>query len=81
MASAESVYVDPGALLKLYLREPKSRAMAAWRSKVGDSLLVTHHGRVELTNGIGLAAYRGSITHDAYVAALAALDDDFDQGR
>lgn len=81
MASAESIYADPSALLKLYLREPESRAMATWRSKVGDPLLVTHHGRVELTNGIGLAAYRGFITHEAHVAALAALDDDFDTGR
>ena len=55
--------------------------MAGWRSKVGDPLLVTHHGRVELTNGIGLAAYRGFITNEAHVAALTALDDDFDKGR
>lgn len=36
---------------------------------------------MELTNGIGLAAYRGFITNEARVAALAALDDDFDRGR
>ncbi|TLZ60009.1 MAG: type II toxin-antitoxin system VapC family toxin [Gammaproteobacteria bacterium] len=81
MANAESIYVDPSALLKLYLKEPESRAMTAWRAKVGDRLPVTHHGRVELTNGIGLAAYRGIITGDAHDAALAALDDDFAQGR
>jgi predicted nucleic acid-binding protein len=55
VATAESIYVDPSALLKLYLKEPESRAMTAWRAKVGDPLVVTHHGRVELTNGIGLA--------------------------
>ena len=44
-------------------------------------LLGTHHGRVELTNGIGLAAYRGIITDATHDAALAALDDDFAQGR
>ena len=81
MATAENVYVDPSALLKLYLKEPESRAMAAWRSKIGDPLLVTHHGRVELINGIGLAAYRGVITKEIQAAALAALDDDFAQGR
>ena len=81
MANAESIYVDPSALLKLYLKEPESRAMTAWRAKVGDPLPVTHHGRVELTNCIGLAAYRGIITGDAHDAALAALDDDFAQGR
>jgi predicted nucleic acid-binding protein len=81
VATADSIYADPSALLKLYLKEPESRAMAAWRRKIGDPLLVTHHGRVELTNGIGLAAYRGFITGKVYDAALAALDDDFDQGR
>lgn len=81
MASADSIYVDPSALLKLYLKEPESRAMAAWRKKTGDPLLVTHHGRVELTNGIGLAAYRGIITDKTHDAAMAALDDDFVQGR
>lgn len=81
MASADSIYVDPSALLKLYLKEPESRAMAAWRNKAGDPLLVTHHGRVELTNGIGLAAYRGIINEKIHDAAISALDDDFAQGR
>jgi len=81
VANADSIYADPSALLKLYLKEPESRAMAAWRKKVGDPLLVTHHGRLELTNGIGLAAYRGIITDKIHYAAMAALDDDFVQGR
>lgn len=81
VASAESIYADPRALLKLYLKEPESRAMAEWRQKVGDPLLVTHHGRVEMTNGIGLAAYRGMITDKMHDAAVAALEDDFAQGR
>ncbi len=81
MANAESIYVDPGALLKLCLKEPESRAMAARRAKIGDPLLVTHHGRVEMTNGIGLAAYRGIITDKTHDAAMDRLDDDFAQGR
>jgi predicted nucleic acid-binding protein len=81
VATAKNVYVDPSALLKLYLKEPESRAMAAWRSKFGDPVLVTHHGQVELINGIGLALYRGMITDETHDAALAALDDDFAQGR
>ncbi|MGH8139325.1 MAG: type II toxin-antitoxin system VapC family toxin [Steroidobacteraceae bacterium] len=81
MASADSIYVDPSALLKLYLKEPESRAMAEWRKRIGDPLLVTHHGRVELINGIGLAAYRGMITDKIHDAAMAALADDFAQGR
>jgi predicted nucleic acid-binding protein len=81
VATAKDVYADPSALLKLYLKEPESRAMTAWRAKHSPPLLVTHHGRVELINGIGLARYRGFITEPTSEAALAALDDDFSQGR
>jgi predicted nucleic acid-binding protein len=81
VATAETVYVDPSALLKLYLKEPESRAMTAWRSRIGDPLLVTRHGRLEMTNGIGLALYRGMVTEETHEAALAALEDDFTCGR
>jgi predicted nucleic acid-binding protein len=81
VATASPYYVDPSALLKLYLHEPESRAMAAWRAKTRGPLFVTHHGRVELINGLGLAAHRGFLTSAAFDAALAALDDDFEQGR
>jgi len=81
VASADEFYADPSALLKLYLHEPESRAMATWRAKAIGPLAVTHHGRVELINGLGLAAYRGFLPATALEAALAALDDDFEQGR
>ena len=81
MAGAEGIYVDPSALLKLYLKEPESRAMAAWRARTRGPLPVTQHGRLELANGIALAAFRGFITPAIQLAALGALDDDFTQGR
>ena len=81
MATAEKTYADPSAILKLYLNEPESRAMTLWRSKATGPLSVTHHGRVELVNGIALAAHRTLIDDRAFAAALAALDDDFEQGR
>ena len=81
MATADRIYADPSALLKLYLHEPESRGMAAWRGTIKGPLAVTHHGRVELANGIALAAHRGLIDERACDAALAALDDDFEQGR
>lgn len=80
-ATADTAYVDPSALLKLYLNESESRSMTAWRAKVRKPLPVTHHGRLEVMNGIGLAAYRGFIDGKVRAAALAALDDDFAQGR
>ena len=81
MASAEDVYADPSALAKLYLHEPESRAVAGWRGRLGGSLAVSLFGRLELVNAIGLAANRRLISKTVHKAALAALDDDFAQGR
>jgi predicted nucleic acid-binding protein len=81
VASADQFYADPSALLKLYLHEPQSRAMATWRAKVTGPLAVTPHGRVEMINGLALASHRGFLPEVAFQAAVAALDDDFDQGR
>jgi predicted nucleic acid-binding protein len=81
VATADVFYADPSALLKLYLNEPESRAMAAWRAKQAGALAVTHHGRVELGNGLALALHRRLIPQAVYAAALAALDDDFATGR
>ena len=81
MASADQFYADPSALLKLYLHEPQSRAMATWRAKLTGPLPVTPHGRVEMINGLALASHRGFLPEAGYRAALAALDEDFEQGR
>lgn len=81
MAIVDVVYADPSALLKLYLREPESRAMARWRSRAGDPLLLTHHGWLEMLNGIALAAHRGLISDAVHDAAIEALDDDVASGR
>jgi predicted nucleic acid-binding protein len=80
VANAEGIYADPSALIKLYLKEPESRAVAAWRGNF-TALPITRHGKLELMNGIGLAAYRGVISEAAYEGAMAALDDDFASGR
>jgi predicted nucleic acid-binding protein len=62
VATAEAIYVDPSALLKLYVHQAESAAMSAWRSRVRGPLLVTHHGRVEVIDGICLAAFRSDIS-------------------
>ena len=80
-ATAKTVYADPSALLKLYLHEPESQSMTTWRTKARGPLSVTYHGRVELFNGIALASHRKLISEPAFNEALAALDDDFAQGR
>ena len=69
MASAERTYVDPSALLKLYIHEPASAAMNAWRARVKGALPITLHGRLEIANGISLAAFRKAITAAAHKLA------------
>ena len=80
MATANSIYVDPSALLKLYLHQPESGAMNAWRARTKGSLPITHHGRVEVINGICLAAHRREISAEAMADTLASFDEDFTAG-
>ena len=55
--------------------------MSAWRMRAPGALPVTSHGRLELINGICLAAFRKAISTDALQDALASLDEDFAEGR
>jgi hypothetical protein len=81
VASADRTYVDPSALLKLYIHEPQSAAMSAWRSRTRGALPITPHGRLEIVNGICLAAFRTVIDPEAMRDALASFDEDVAEGR
>jgi predicted nucleic acid-binding protein len=81
VASAERTYVDPSALLKLYIHEPESAAMNAWRTRVRGALPITLHGRLEIANGISLAAFRKAITAGAMADALLSFEEDLAEGR
>lgn len=81
MANAEAVYVDPSALLKLYLHEPESAAMNAWRGRTKGPLPMTEHGRLEIVNAIGLGVFQRAITAAASKDALASFDEDWSEGR
>jgi predicted nucleic acid-binding protein len=78
---AERVYADPGALLKLYVHEPESAAINGWRRRARGALPVTEHGRLEIVNGICLAAFRKDISAAAMRDGLASLDEDWSEGR
>jgi len=80
-AAAKTTYVDPSALLKLYIHQPESAEMSTWRARAKGALAVTHHGRVEVINGICLAAYRRYITAEAMKDAMASFHEDFEEGR
>jgi len=81
VAAAETIYADPSALLKLYIHQPKSKEMSAWRARTRGALAVTHHGRVEIVNGICLAGFRRYISGEAMDDALLSFDEDFSDGR
>lgn len=81
MASAESTYVDPSALIKLYLRHGDSAAVTAWRGRLRGPLPVTPHGRLEIVNGLCQVAFRRDITPAALRDALASVEEDFASGR
>ena len=80
-ATVETTYVDPSALLKLYIHQPESVKISAWRSRIKSPLYVTHHGRVEIVNGICLAAFRKYIAAEAMVDALDSFEEDFAESR
>jgi predicted nucleic acid-binding protein len=81
VASAESTYVDPSALIKLYFRHRDSAAVTAWRARTRGSVPVTPHGRLEIVNGLCQAAFRRDFTSDALRDALASVEEDFASGR
>jgi hypothetical protein len=55
--------------------------MSAWRKKARGALTLTHHGRVEIVNGICLAAFRKDISAEAMSDALASFEEDVQDGR
>jgi predicted nucleic acid-binding protein len=81
VATAEDIYADPSALIPLYLHQPRSRAIVAWRARLPGSLPVTHHGRAEIANAIGLAQFRGEVSSEKAIEAWGALDHDFAEGN
>jgi hypothetical protein len=81
VAAAERTYADPSALLKLYVHEPESAAMSAWRGRVRGPLPLTHHGHLEIVNGIALAAFRKLLSQEAMADALASFEEDLAEGR
>ncbi len=78
--TADEIYVDPSALARLYIHEEGSREMAAWRAKVGGPLLVTHHGRTEITNAICRAAFLEHLDEAGLAEALTDFGSDFANG-
>lgn len=55
--------------------------MTGWRARRRGALPMTPHGRAEIVNAIGLAAFRREIDVGALHDALASFEEDFVGGR
>ena len=55
--------------------------MSAWRWRTKGALPLTLHGRLEIVNGICLAAFRKAISTDALTDAIASFEEDLTDGR
>src|SRR3954468_1208207 len=67
--------------MKLYLHQPESRAMNAWRARTRGPLSISPHSGAEVVNAICLAAFRRDISTNALRDALASMEEDFATGR
>jgi len=81
VATAESTYVEPSALVKLYLHQAESAAITSWRARARGPLPLTPHGRVEVLNGICLAVFRQQISGSARDDAVRSFEEDIAAGR
>jgi hypothetical protein len=81
VASADKTDVDPSALRRLYVHDPRSRAFCAWIGRTRGALPLTLHGKAEIVNSIELAVFRRDITSAIAAGALADLASDLTEGR
>jgi predicted nucleic acid-binding protein len=79
--SSDKIYVDPSALARLFIHQEGSKEMSDWRRRLNGPLSVTHHGRTEIINAIGLAAFRGMTTVEDANAAWQELEQEFIDGN
>jgi hypothetical protein len=78
--TVDRLYVDSSVLRWLYVHGAKSSAVARWRHRMSPAMPVTRFGRVELTNAIAAAAFRGELDADGRDRAWQALAEDLGSG-
>ena len=79
--TADAVYADPSALLKLYRMEVESRAFAQWRFRNPEPVPLTLHGELEIVNAIELFLHRKALTTAEARAATQSFEEDLAGGR
>ena len=74
------VYLDSSALVKLYVTENNSSAVARFVRRRRKPLLVSPLHELELKNGLRLKAFRKEASRDTIGATLRHLGDDLASG-
>lgn len=77
----DEIYVDPSALVGLYIHTPTSRALSAWRARIGGAVPITRFSYAELINALALGQFRGSLTEADCVGAIEDTRVDLTLGR
>ena len=81
VATAKQTYIDPSALVLLYIHQEGSRRISSWRARTDGPVIVTHHGRTEVVNAICRAVFLRQIDENAMDRALSLLTADFAGGH
>lgn len=80
MATADQLYIDPSALRALYVHDPASSRMVAWRGRLKGALAITRFGHAELVNAIALGGFRREYGEREMTRALGHIEEDFADG-
>ncbi|HEX7860461.1 MAG TPA: type II toxin-antitoxin system VapC family toxin [Verrucomicrobiae bacterium] len=81
MAAAESTYIEPSALARLFLNQHGSRELSLWCARTHTPIDVTLHGKAEIVNAICRSCFTKEIDDGEMEEALADLEQDFITGR
>lgn len=75
-----TVYLDSSALVKLYVKEFGSPAVARYVRRLTEPLPFSHLHEVEVKNGLRLKVFRNEATRAAALASLKLIDEDLASG-
>ena len=76
-----SLYYDSGVLVKLYVREELSEAIARFLARRGEAVLVNGLHELEMRNALRLKRFRGEIDDEQLTASMAMIASDLAAGR
>ena len=76
-----SLYYDSGVLVKLYVREESSDAVARFLAMRGETVIVNDLHELEIRNALRLKRFRDEIGNEQLAASMAMLAGDLAAGR